>query len=241
METIRIRPLTEADAVQWRKQRLRMLREHPEAFGSAYEDQVGWPLDRFAQRLREANTLDNLILGAFEGDALVGSVGMARDTGVKVRHKAGIVSVYIAPEARGRGVARALFDDIIARARALAGTGAAVSRRWGRQYRGSKPVSRARLRGVRAGAARAQSRRALRGRGADGPLATRRPASGSICPHVLTTLDEQAVSCYGEDVARIQLDARGTASDTQSSILMLRSSRASLHPGGLASRACAQP
>jgi ribosomal protein S18 acetylase RimI-like enzyme len=121
MEMIRIRPLTEADAKRWRDLRLRMLRENPEAFGSAYEDQAAWPLDRFAQRLREANTPDNLILGAFEGDALIGSVGMGREVGAKVRHKAGIVSVYVAPEARGRSVARALFDDIIARARTLPG------------------------------------------------------------------------------------------------------------------------
>ena len=120
-QTIRIRPLTEADAPQWRELRLRMLREHPEAFGSAYEDQANWPLDRFAQRLRDANAPDNLILGAFDSGALIGSVGMARDAGAKVCHKAMIVSVYVAPEARGRGVARALFDDVISRARALPG------------------------------------------------------------------------------------------------------------------------
>jgi ribosomal protein S18 acetylase RimI-like enzyme len=116
---MRIRPLTEADAPTWRELRLRMLREHPDVFGSAYEEQVSWPVERFAQRLRDADTSDNLLLGAFDDEQLAGSVGMSREQGAKVRHKAIIVSVYVAPEARGRGVARALFDEVIARARAV--------------------------------------------------------------------------------------------------------------------------
>lgn len=119
METLWIRPLTEADAGHWRALRLRMLQEHPEAFGSAYEDQVNWSLDRFAQRLRDANAPDNFLLGGFAGEELVGSVGMGREAGAKVRHKAVIVSVYVAPEVRGRGVARALFAEVIARAQGL--------------------------------------------------------------------------------------------------------------------------
>lgn len=119
METVRIRPLIEDDAERWRAIRLRMLREHPEAFGSAYEDQVNWPLERFAQRLREASAPDNFLLGAFSDEELVGSMGLGREAGAKVRHKAVIVTVYVAPEARGHGVARALFAEVIARARAL--------------------------------------------------------------------------------------------------------------------------
>ena len=118
---MRLRPWTEADAAIWRELRLRMLREHPDAFGSAYEEQATWPLDRFAQRLREADAPDNFLLGAFESEELVGSVGLGREQGAKARHKAMIFSVYVAPEARGRGVAQALFAEVIARARAVPG------------------------------------------------------------------------------------------------------------------------
>jgi ribosomal protein S18 acetylase RimI-like enzyme len=119
---MQIRLLTEADAEAWRALRLRMLREHPDAFGSAYEENVTRPVEAFAQRLRQAHSApDNFILGAFDDAKLVGSAGMFRESGAKDRHKAMIFTVYVAPEVRGRGVARALLSDLIARARAAAG------------------------------------------------------------------------------------------------------------------------
>jgi ribosomal protein S18 acetylase RimI-like enzyme len=117
-----IRPLTETDAEVWRELRLRMLREHPDAFGSAYEENVTQPVESFAQRLREAhNLLDRFILGAFEAGKLVGSAGLRREQGAKDRHKAMIGAVYVAPELRARGVARALLTEVIARAQAAPG------------------------------------------------------------------------------------------------------------------------
>jgi ribosomal protein S18 acetylase RimI-like enzyme len=117
-----MRPLTEADAAAWRELRLRMLREHPDAFGSSYEENVTRPVESFAQRLREAHNLpDSFILGAFEAGKLVGSAGLSREQGAKDRHKADIFSVYVAPELRGRGVARALLTELIVRARAAPG------------------------------------------------------------------------------------------------------------------------
>jgi len=117
-----IRPLTEADAAIWRELRLRMLREHPDVFGSSYEEAAAWPLERFAQRLREAHSApDSFLLGAFAEGRLVGSCGLARESGLKDRHKAFIWGVYAAPEARGRGVGRALMDEAIRRAKATEG------------------------------------------------------------------------------------------------------------------------
>jgi ribosomal protein S18 acetylase RimI-like enzyme len=117
-----MRPLTEADAAAWRELRLRMLREHPDAFGSSYEENVTRPVESFAQRLRKAHNLpDSFILGAFEEGKLVGSAGLQREEGAKDRHKADIFSVYVAPELRVRGVARALLTELIVRARAAPG------------------------------------------------------------------------------------------------------------------------
>jgi ribosomal protein S18 acetylase RimI-like enzyme len=99
-----------------------MLREHPDAFGSSYEEQVAQPLAFFALRLRaEPGAPDNVLLGAFDGGHLVGSVGLWREDGAKDRHKAEIISMYTAPEVRGRGVGKALLDAAIARVRAADG------------------------------------------------------------------------------------------------------------------------
>jgi len=114
---VQIRPLTEVDALAWRELRLRMLREHPDVFGSAYEEQVSWPLERFAARLGDGTAADSVLLGALVDGRLVGSAALGREDGAKVRHKAGIYSVYVAPEVRGRGVGRALLEHVIDRAR----------------------------------------------------------------------------------------------------------------------------
>jgi ribosomal protein S18 acetylase RimI-like enzyme len=105
-----VRRLTEADAETWWSLRLRALREEPHAFGSAYEEARETPLERVRERFNRA---ESFILGAFEGDALVGTVGCVRHQGVKERHKAFIWTMYVAPDHRGRGVGRALITRAI--------------------------------------------------------------------------------------------------------------------------------
>jgi ribosomal protein S18 acetylase RimI-like enzyme len=115
---VEIRVLTETDAVRWRDLRLRMLREHPDAFGTSYEEALASPLETYAQRLRDP---ERWTLGALEGEQLLGSVGLRREAGAKDRHKAMIWGMYTAPEARGRGIGKALLGEAIARARAMPG------------------------------------------------------------------------------------------------------------------------
>jgi ribosomal protein S18 acetylase RimI-like enzyme len=116
-----IRELTASDAEAFRVVRLEGLQLNPEAFGSSYEEQKDRPLSSYADRLRDsAATPDAFTLGAFEG-GLVGTAGFVRDQGAKMRHKGMIWGVYVAQHARGRGVARALMDESIGRARAMPG------------------------------------------------------------------------------------------------------------------------
>jgi ribosomal protein S18 acetylase RimI-like enzyme len=110
-----VRLLVEGDFEAWWRVRLRMLREHPEAFGGSYEEAVAVGVEQ-QQRERFLQP-DSFIVGAFEGDDLVGTVGCVRERLAKMRHKAFIWGVYVAPEARGRGVGRALMEAAIARAR----------------------------------------------------------------------------------------------------------------------------
>jgi RimJ/RimL family protein N-acetyltransferase len=110
-----IRVLTEADGAIYRPLRLRALREEPESFGSSYEESVQRPAEEMARRLRPDPATGTVTLGAFD-PALVGIVGLVRDSGLKMQHKAMIWGMYTVPEVRGRGVGRALLAAILAHA-----------------------------------------------------------------------------------------------------------------------------
>ena len=111
-----IRQLTEADAEIYRELRSYCLRESPHAFTVSYEEFSQRTTDSIAQQLRGH---DSFTLGAFEGDRLVGMVGFYRESALKLRHKGYIVSMYVLPEYRARGIARALLIEAIDRAKRL--------------------------------------------------------------------------------------------------------------------------
>ena len=117
-----IRPLTEADADIYHALRLRALREHPAAFAQPYESQAATPISDVVQRLKEASeSPHDFILGVFLDDALIGMVGFRRERRERVQHKGTIWGMYIAAEAQGRGLGRALMRKAIARASSMPG------------------------------------------------------------------------------------------------------------------------
>ena len=117
-----IRRLTATDAAAFQTLRLRALRENPEAFGSTYADEVHRSLDAVAARLA-ADPMESVVLAAALAPtaALAGVVGCYREGGRKRRHVGVVWGMFVAPEARGRGLGHALLAAVLAEVRAWPG------------------------------------------------------------------------------------------------------------------------
>src|SRR5215213_7015563 len=117
---MRIRTLEPSDVELFYSFRLRGLKENPEAFGSTYAEES--VISAEVMRSRFPCTGENFVLGAFgEENRLIGVAGFYRDTHLKLRHKGVIWGMYVAPEARGGGVGRALLSALIERVKSLPG------------------------------------------------------------------------------------------------------------------------
>ncbi|HEX2203162.1 MAG TPA: GNAT family N-acetyltransferase [Longimicrobium sp.] len=115
----RLRVLTAEDAPAYLEVRLRALREHPEAFATSAEEAALAPLADVARRL--APGPEHVTVGAFDGDRLAGVATVVRATRAKERHRATVAAMYVAPEARGRGLGEALLRRALDAVRAWGG------------------------------------------------------------------------------------------------------------------------
>ena len=114
---MQIRRLTPADASVFQELRLAGLREEPSAFGSSYEEEKDFSAPVIEDRLAVRG--DQGPFGAFERDTLVGLVALGRERMNKLSHKGLIWGMYVKPEYRGKGVARALLAEALSLARSV--------------------------------------------------------------------------------------------------------------------------
>ena len=111
-----LRTLTPADVTAYRSLRLAALEEQPPAFGTPLKREERLPLKTLTLRLQPAE--DGYLLGAFIDDILVGTVRFARFE-ENEKHRGLVAGLYVAPDFRGRGIARALLSEVLVRARGL--------------------------------------------------------------------------------------------------------------------------
>ncbi len=114
-----IRRLSPSDITEYRRLRLRGLRESPAALGSSYSEEVKRPAGAFVDRLRQAP--GRWTMGAFDNDQLVGVLRLIREDKIKERHKASIFGMYVDRRWRRKGIGRALLKHAIEIARRLRG------------------------------------------------------------------------------------------------------------------------
>jgi len=114
-----IRRLLPSDAAAFQALRLRGLLEAPTAFSSSYEEEHDRPISAVAERIAE--NPDNAIFGAFDGESLVGVMGIYRMKQQKLSHTVTVWGVFVAPEYRGQGIARRLLEETVRFAFSLPG------------------------------------------------------------------------------------------------------------------------
>jgi RimJ/RimL family protein N-acetyltransferase len=118
---IAIRALTHADLAEYRTLRLRALQEHPEAFGSSYEEGLARPDAFYLARISDAEHPLDFLLGAFDNGRLIGTLGFSRLDRDKDKHKGTFWGMHVASEHAGKGAGRVLLQAAIERARAQPG------------------------------------------------------------------------------------------------------------------------
>jgi RimJ/RimL family protein N-acetyltransferase len=127
-----IRQLGLADRDTYFELRLRGLNAHPETFGQSYREALDKGAEQYDAMLQGGRAADgDFLLGAYLAESaaaqapddapLVGVVGMRRLASDKERHKATVIGMYVAPEAAGRRVGRALLGELLARAARIEG------------------------------------------------------------------------------------------------------------------------
>ncbi|MGH8823166.1 MAG: GNAT family N-acetyltransferase [Jiangellaceae bacterium] len=98
------------DWAVWRDMRLRALQDAPTAFGSTYESQVGRTEQQWRDRLHPANGLT--CLSMLHGRIVGMAAGHPEGDGVVE-----LISMWVSPDARRRGVGDALVDEVVRWAR----------------------------------------------------------------------------------------------------------------------------
>lgn len=119
---IEIREFLPTEIEAYSKIRSRALRENPEAFLTTEQGFLNRPKSQLADRLkRNYESPDECMLCAFDGDEPIGMMGVIRARAEKMRHIAGVIAVFVAPEYRGQRIGSRLLDALIAYARTMEG------------------------------------------------------------------------------------------------------------------------
>ncbi|MDE2401731.1 MAG: GNAT family N-acetyltransferase [Burkholderiales bacterium] len=120
--TFRIGRIGPADLGAYKNLRDESLRLHPDAFDNDIESEHARPPEGYISRLGLSEPLGGtFLLGAWDGQALVGMVGMERQSLQKLRHSAELNSMNVRPSHMGLGVGDQLMTACIAEARRAIG------------------------------------------------------------------------------------------------------------------------
>ena len=111
MDDVQIITLEPKDWQQYKNLRLRALKEEPHAYGSTYEENAERPDEFWKQRLEDASKEKTqwLVFAELKGE-VIGMVGAFVEKEIDNAH---VIAVYVAPEARGKGISKLLMNNLL--------------------------------------------------------------------------------------------------------------------------------
>jgi ribosomal protein S18 acetylase RimI-like enzyme len=115
------RRLLPPDAAAYRALMLEGYERHPDAFTSSVDERAALPLAWWQSRLEDSPRPGQVVLGAFDGERLVGAAGLEFESRTKARHKAHLFGMYVAADSRQGGFGRQLVLGLLAQAAARGG------------------------------------------------------------------------------------------------------------------------
>ncbi|MBA3537273.1 MAG: GNAT family N-acetyltransferase [Tatlockia sp.] len=111
---MKVKILKNEDWKQFRILRLEALKEHPEAFGSSFEEEVNLSDEEF-----EINFKKSTFFGVLENNNLVACAGFFTFLLSKMKHKGVVFSMYTKRDYRNLRIADALLKSVITHAKKL--------------------------------------------------------------------------------------------------------------------------
>ena len=109
------RTLNEGDLIAYRQIRLDCLQNHPENFGSLYENESNSKALKFDKVLKQENDR-SFLFGAFENEELIAICGFTREERMKTKHRGNISQMYVRYEFGGKGIGKELLKNTLNKA-----------------------------------------------------------------------------------------------------------------------------
>jgi len=116
-----IQRLTPAHAAEYRAVMLQGYAQEVDTFIGTVHEREPLPLEWWTSRLSEDPDATAMVFGAFVDARLAGVAGLKLESRERIRHKSSLFGMFVLPEARGRGIARALVEAVLEQARATPG------------------------------------------------------------------------------------------------------------------------
>lgn len=119
--TMEIRRLMSADAAAYRDFMLEGYALHPVAFTASVAEREPFPMTWWEGRVKDGDQAEEIVVGAFDEQRLVGVAGLQFEQRPKTRHKAFLYGMYVHADYTNRGLGRRLVVTLLQEARRRSG------------------------------------------------------------------------------------------------------------------------